>query len=53
MSFTNVLNDDDISLLLQNQTVTSVLSSDAVKTRFRISLPLQKIILNMKIVEPR
>jgi hypothetical protein len=39
MAFTNVLNDADISLLLQNETVTTVLSSDAVKTRFRIPLP--------------
>jgi hypothetical protein len=35
----NVLNDADISLLLQNDTVTTVLSSDAVKTRFRMPLP--------------
>ena len=34
----NVLTDSDISLLLQNETVASVLSSDAVKTRFRLPL---------------
>jgi len=39
MEFTNVLNDVDISLLLQNETVTNVLSSGATKTRFRLSLP--------------
>jgi hypothetical protein len=39
MAFTNVLNDTDISLLLQNEAVTNVLSSDAVKTRFRMPLP--------------
>jgi len=39
MAFMNVLTDDDISLLLQNETVASVLSSDAKKTRFRMPLP--------------
>lgn len=33
-----MLNDADISLLLQNETVAAVLSSDAVKTRFRLPL---------------
>jgi hypothetical protein len=39
MEFTNVLNDVDISLVLQNETVTTVLSSGATKTRFRLALP--------------
>jgi hypothetical protein len=39
MEFTNVLNDVDISILLENETVTTVLSSGATKTRFRLSLP--------------
>jgi hypothetical protein len=39
MAFANVLNDEDISLLLQHEAVSAVLSSDAVKTRFRIPLP--------------
>ena len=39
MAFTNVLTDVDISLLLQNETVSTVLSSSATKTRFRLPLP--------------
>jgi hypothetical protein len=39
MAFANVLNNEDISLLLQHEAVSAVLSSDAVKTRFRIALP--------------
>jgi hypothetical protein len=39
MAFTNVLNDMDISLLLQNETVATILSSTETKTRFRIALP--------------
>ena len=39
MAFLNVLNDDDISNLLQNETVATVLSSGALKTRFRLPLP--------------
>jgi len=39
MEFTNVLNDADISNLLQNETVTTVLSNNVVKTRFRMPLP--------------
>jgi hypothetical protein len=38
MALLNVLNDADISLLLQNETVAAVLSSSAAKTRFRLPL---------------
>ncbi len=34
-----MLNDADISFLLQNETVTTVLSNNAVKTRFHMPLP--------------
>ena len=39
MAFTNVLNDVDIATLLQNETVSTVLSSGSTKTRFRLPLP--------------
>jgi hypothetical protein len=39
MSFTNVLTDLDISLLLENEKVAAVLASGEIKTRFRLALP--------------